>query len=395
MIAKENAVGESSLFRRRHQHSNLIMTDLVSIGPPLGLQTTSADMSPEQRCSIGVGNIELLCDLDWRARLLLGAELSRMKWSGDFTRDSVWSKDDQARGWVEWLKRRDFRLEGGDTAISDKTANTIIMWSVLYSGFVAENERRAERKMLPLPLPTSISQLRPYQSMMRRVDDWTPPQLDQASNSTSFEMEPPFAEAQPEVIAAWQEAYESIPPDKRQRKGEPRPPTETESKDYLSRKQGIQKLKEREEREIEEAKADALNVNQKPSDPERQTRAATGTKKPELPKKSVVELKAERRKFQVQQDVRDYRLKLNNLQQSAESLEAFIKNTLAREGSESYLRELRRQEMGVYSVSDDVQKLRDAVVVCQSIYKLITEQYSPPAPISRHEVDPSTATIDL
>lgn len=375
------------------------MTNLLTVGPPLGLQTTSAEMSPEQRCSIGVSNIELLCDLDWRARLLLGAELSRMKWSGDFTRDSVWAKDDQARGWKEWLKRRDFRLEGGDRPIHDETANTIIMWSVLYAGFVAENESRAERGLLPLPLPTSVSQLRPYQSMMRRVDDWTPPQLDQAGNATSFDMEPPFAEAQPEVIAAWQEAYESISPDKRIRKGEPRPPTQAESQNYLRKREGLKKLKEREEQEIEDAKTDALNVNQKPSDPEDQKRAGTQPpktpKKTARPKKTAEELEAERRQFQIQQDVRDYRLKLNNLQQSAESLEAFIKNTLARESSESYLRELRQQEMGIYSVDDDVQKLRDAVVVCQSIYKLITEPYSPPAPISRHEVDPSIATIDL
>jgi len=374
------------------------MTDLVSIGPPLGLQSTSPDMSPEQRCSIGVANIELLCDLDWRARLLLGAELSRMKWSGDFTRDSLWGKDDQARGWEEWLKRRDFRLEGGDKTIAHATANTIIMWSVLYAGFVAENECRAERGLMPLPLPTSVSQLRPYQSMMRRVDDWAAPQLDQAGNTTSFDMEPPFAEEQPEVIQAWQEAFESIPPEKRERKGEYRPPTETESKDYLRKKQGLQQLKEREEREIQEAKQQALTVGSKPADPERQAKAAAppkATKRPPAPKKSAEELEAERRKFQVQQDVRDYRLKLNNLQQSAESLEAFIKNTLAREASESYLRELRQQDMGIYSVDDDVHKLRDAVVVCQSIYKLITEPYQPPAPISRQEVDPTTATIEV
>jgi hypothetical protein len=355
-------------------------------------------MSPEQRCSIGVANIELLCDLDWRARLLLGAELSRMKWSGDFTRDSLWGKDDQARGWEEWLKRRDFRLEGGDKTIAHATANTIIMWSVLYAGFVAENECRAERGLMPLPLPTSVSQLRPYQSMMRRVDDWAAPQLDQAGNTTSFDMEPPFAEEQPEVIQAWQEAFESIPPEKRERKGEYRPPTETESKDYLRKKQGLQQLKEREEREIQEAKQQALTVGSKPADPERQAKAAAppkATKRPPAPKKSAEELEAERRKFQVQQDVRDYRLKLNNLQQSAESLEAFIKNTLAREASESYLRELRQQDMGIYSVDDDVHKLRDAVVVCQSIYKLITEPYQPPAPISRQEVDPTTATIEV
>jgi hypothetical protein len=227
------------------------MTDLVSIGSPLGLQSTSPDMSPEQRCSISVSNIELLCDLDWRARLLLGAELSRMKWSGDFTRDSVWSKDDQARGWAEWLKRRDFRLEGGDKPIPDITANTIIMWSVLYAGFVAENERRAERGLMPLPLPTSVSQLRPYQSMMRRVDDWTPPQFDRSHPSDhqgAFDMEPPFAEEQPEVIKAWQEAFESIPPEKRERKGEYRAPTQAESQHYLNQKIGLQQLKEREGR---------------------------------------------------------------------------------------------------------------------------------------------------
>ena len=380
------------------KHSNYTMAELSTIGPPLGLQSTSDDMSPEQRCSISIQNIELLCDLDWRGRLMLGAELSRMKWSGDFTRDDVWRPDEAARSWDEWLKRRDFRLEGGEKAMGHEAVNTLVMWSVLYANFAAENEKRAERGLLPLPLPTSVSQLRPYQSMMQRVDDWTPPELVQAGSSSAFEMQPPFAEHQPQVIAAWQEVFESIPPDKRTRKGELRPPTRPESEDYFRKKEGLRQLKEREERKIEEAKQDALTVGSTPANAERQAAAATpppATKKKAPPKKTQAELEAEQRAFQVQQDVRDYRLKLNNLQQSAESLEAFIKNTLAREGSESYLRELRQQEMGVYSVSDDVAKLRDAVVVCQSIYGLITEPYSRPEPISRHEVDPQTATVEV
>ena len=380
------------------QHSNTTMTELLTVGPPLGLKATSEDMSPEQRCSVGIQNIELLCDLDWRGRLMLGAELSRMKWSGDFTRDDVWRSDEAARSWNEWLKRRDFRLDGGEKAMSEESANTLVMWSVLYANFAAENQKRAERGLLPLPLPTSVSQLRPYQSMMQRVDDWTPPNLVQAATPSAFEMQPPFAEHQPEVVAAWQEVFESIPPDKRTRKGELRPPTKTESEDYFRKKEGLRKLKEREKREIEEAKQNALTVGSTPANTERQAAAATpppATKKKAPPKKTQAELEAERRAFQVQQDVRDYRLKLNNLQQSAESLEAFIKNTLAREGSESYLRELRQQEMGVYSVSDDVAKLREAVVVCQSIYGLITEPYSRPEPISRHEVDPQTATVEV
>ena len=383
------------------KHSNYTMAELSTIGSPLGLQSTSDDMSPEQRCSISIQNIELLCDLDWRGRLMLGAELSRMKWSGDFTRDDVWRPDESARSWDEWVKRRDFRLEGGEKAISEDTATTLMMWSVLYANFAAENEKRADRGLLPLPLPTSVSQLRPYRTMMQRVDDWTPPQLDRShpnEHNGAFEMQPPFADHQPQVIAAWQEVFESIPPDKRTRKGELRPPTKTESEDYFRKKEGLRKLKEREEREIEKAKQDALTVGSTPANAQRQAAAAAPSqpaKKKAPPKKTQAELEAEQRAFQVQQDVRDYRLKLNNLQQSAESLEAFIKNTLAREGSEFYLRELRQQEMGVYSVSDDVAKLRDAVVVCQSIYGLITEPYSRPEPISRHEVDPQTATVEV
>lgn len=375
------------------------MTDLSTVGPPLGLQTTSADMSPEQRCSIGIRNIELLCDLDWRGRLLLGVELSRMKWSGDFTRDDVWRPDEKARGWAEWLKRRDFRLEGGETAMAENTATTLIMWSVLYANFAAVNEQRGERGLLPLPLPTSVSQLRPYASMMRRVDDWERPELQQAGNDTSIEMEPPFTESQPEVLAAWQEAYESIPPDQRIRKGQARPPTKAESENYLRKKEGLKQLKAREDREIEAAKKAALTVGEKPANPAKQAAAAAPprakAKAKPAPKQSAEELEAEKRQYQIQQDVQSYRLKLNNLQQSAESLDAFLRNTLAREGSESYLRELRQVDRGIFSVSDDVAKLRDAVVVCQSVYKLITEPYSPPEPISRCEVDPTTTTVNL
>lgn len=364
------------------------MTTLPTLGPPLGLQSTTDDMSPEQRCSIGIRNIELLCDLDWRGRLMLGAELTRMKWSGDFTRDDVWRPDENARGWTEWIRRRDFRLDGGDRPMNEETANCLIMWSVLYSDFVAVNESRAERGLLPLPLPTSVSQLRPYQTLMLRVDDWEPPQLDRSHPSDhdgAFTMQPPFAEHQPDVVAAWQEVFESIPPEQRTRKGELRPPTKTESEDYFRKQAGLKQLAAREEREIAEARDNALTIGERAADPERvKSNTAPPRKKPKAPpKKSEAELEAERRSYRIQEDVRDYRVKLNNLQESAEALQAFLKSTLAREGSETYLQELRRLDLGIFSVDDDINKLRNAVVVCQSIYQLITEPYTPPAPIKR------------
>jgi hypothetical protein len=380
------------------------MSDIRKVSPPLGLQSVSDAMAPEQRCAISVQNIELLLDLEWRSNLLLGAELSRMKWSGDFTRDTVWPDADKARGWPDWLKRRGFRLNSSDAAMGPETANALIMWSVLYGCFAEENERRAQRDQLPLPLPTSVSQLRPYATLMHRVsvgngpDDWQPPQLNQpGAPSVPFEMDPPFAAAQPDVIAAWEAAWETIPPDKRIRKGEPVPPSKPVSEQYFREREGIKQLKAREERELEDAKQESITVNQQPASPERQQAAAAPRVKPAAPppRKSKAELEAEQRAYQLQRDARDYRLKLMNLQQSADSLRAFLKSTLAREGTEAYLTELRDLDLGIYSVGKDIELLRGAVTTLQEVYKLAIEPYVPPTQVSRHEVDPTTATIDL
>jgi hypothetical protein len=373
------------------------MSDIRKVGPPLGLQSVSDAMAPEQRCAIGVQNIELLLDLEWRSNLLLGAELSRMKWNGDYTRDTVWSADDKARGWAEWLKRRGFRLNGSDSLMKDETANALIMWSVLYGCFAEENERRASRGQLPLPQPTSVSQLRPYAPLMIRVIDWQPPELIQhPSSEGGFIMEPPFASDQADVIAAWEAAWETIPPDKRIRKGEPVPPTETVSRQYFAEREGLKQLKAREERELDDAKQEAITINQRPASPERQQAAAAprATHRPAPPKKSEAELEAERRAYQLQQDARDYRLKLMNLQQSAESLQAFLKNTLAREGSEAYLTQMRELDLGIYSVGKDIELLRGAVTTLQGVFRLATEPYTPPAPITRAEAA-SDAVVDV
>lgn len=371
------------------------MSDIRKVGPPLGLQSVSDAMAPEQRCAIGVQNIELLLDLEWRSNLLLGAELSRMKWSGDFTRDTVWAVGDKSRSWSEWLGKRGFRLNGSDSAMNDHTANALVMWSVLYGCFAEENDRRAQRNQLPLPLPTSVSQLRPYATLMHRVNDWESPALTR--QYATDRMDPPFAAAQPDVIAAWEAAWETIPPDKRIRKGEPVPPSKPVSEQYFREREGIKQLKAREERELEDAKQESITINQQPASPERQQAAAAPrVKRPAPPpRKSKAELEAEQRAYQLQQDARDYRLKLMNLQQSADSLRAFLKSTLAREGTEAYLTELRELDLGIYSVGKDIELLRGAVTTLQEVYKLAIEPYAPPTQVSRHEVDPTTATIDL
>lgn len=377
------------------------MTDIRKAGPPLGLQSVSESMTPEQQCSVMEENIELLLDLEWRSHLLLGAELSKIKYSGAYTYSRVWIASDKARGWTEYVRRRDFQSKREGKSLSYQTANELIMWATLYGCFVEENERRVAGQRLPLPLPASISQLRPYATLMRRQDDWKPPRLNQpAAPASPFEMDPPYAKDQSEVIAAWEAAWETIPPDKRERKGELAPPTESVSRQYMREREGLKQLHQREERELDEARRESITVNQKPASTQATERAAKAPE-PQVrrqsapPKKSAAEIEAERRAYQLQQDARQYRLKLSNLQQSAESLRAFLKGTLAREGSEAYLTELRAQELGIYSVGEDVKLLRDAVVVLQEAFRLATEPYIPPAPMPRAGDDAAGEVIDV
>jgi hypothetical protein len=83
-----------------------------------------------------------------------------------------------------------------------------------------------------------------------------------------------------------------------------------------------------------------------------------------------------------------------NLQQSAESLQAFLKNTLAREGSEAYLTQMRGLDLGIYSVGNDIELLRGAVTTLQGVFRLATEPYTPPTPIRREDAA-ADAVIDL
>ncbi|MEB3354694.1 MAG: hypothetical protein VKM34_10765, partial [Cyanobacteriota bacterium] len=76
-------------------------------------------------------------------------------------------------------------------------------------------------------------------------------------------------------------------------------------------------------------------------------------------------------------------------------LRAFLKNVLAREGSESYLTELRNVEAGIYSVDKDVELLRGAVVTLQEVFKLATEPYTPPAPMPRSEEVAADVVINV
>jgi hypothetical protein len=342
------------------------MTTLEWIAASVGLQAITNDMPADERCSASVSNIETLLDLEWRSHLLLGSELARLKWSLDFTRDTAWaSSASSSRSWPEWLKLRDFRLQGSDAPMDVKTANAIIMWSVLYRCFEEENARRVESGRLPLPLPSNTTQLRPYATLMLRVNGWVPPVDDRRDGGA---MEPPFAADQPDVVAAWEAAWNLLPPEKRMRKGEPAPPTAAVSRQYLLEQSGLRQLAERDERELTEA---GPRPEEKP---------------PSSPK---------RRAHQLRQDARTYRLAIMNLQASTDALVSFLSGTLAREGTEAYLAELRALDLGIYSVGKDVELLRQAVIRLQEVFRLATERYTPIEPLARATpVEEQTLDVD-
>lgn len=378
------------------QHNTTTMANLALATQALGLESIDPSLPPAQQCAMREQVIDTCIELPQMFWLRIGQELIQLKKTMQFTYSSQWPEGQKARGWNEYLKMRFESQRDPEKSIGKETATGWMQWAVLHEAFQIENEARRARNQLPLPLPSSISQLRPYRSVMRRVDDYEyPPGNQPGAPAVPFEMEPPYAADQSEVIAAWESAWETIPPDKRIRKGEPVPPSKAVSEQYFCEREGLRQLKAREEREMEESKKSAVSVGQKLAEPGTKTPSPSAKPKPKpKPKKSEAELEAERRAYQLQQDARDYRLKLMNLQQSAESLQAFLKNTLAREGSETYLTQMRGLELGIYSVGKDIELLRGAVTTLQGVFRLATEPYTPPTPISREDAA-ADAVVDV
>jgi hypothetical protein len=363
-----------------------------------------------ERIEARVANIELLCNAVYREILLLGNELSECKWSGDYLLDPKWNEPDNAarsRTWENWLQHvRKFvlRQESSETKIDANKAANLMAWSSCYATLAAENRERQARGLLPLPLPTTHAQLQPFQGLFTRVDDWSaeeawPEDVKAVAHSNAIEKtEPPYAEEQPRFLAKWEEICATMPVEKRQTPdGLMAPPPRNFSQNYLTRERDIA----RKEREAKDAKdkppeedKPALAVGSKPQSSKTRS-AGTSTKPPKAPAKSQKQLEAEAHEAALRKDITDYRNGLHNLRVSADALEALLKNILVKNG-DGRLAEMRaRTDLGIYAVDDDMGLLRGAVETCQRIYRLATEPYVPPTPISRCEVDPTSTTTDI
>lgn len=394
------------------QHSPLHHSLMASVLVPAPRELTTVDptASGVDRIETRVANIELLCNAVYREILLLGNELSECKWSGDYLLDPKWNEPehaDRSRTWADWLQHvRKFvlRQESSETKIDVKKAANLMAWSSCYATLADANRDRQARGLLPLPLPTTHAQLQPFQGLFARVDDWSAGEawsedVKAVAHSNAIrDTEPPYAEEQPRFLSKWEEICATLPVDKRQTPdGLMAAPPRDFSQNYLTRERKIAEA----ERKAKEAKGKpsggekpALTVGSKAQSSKKRA-AGASTKLPVTTKKSKEQLEAEAHEAALRKDITDYRNGLHNLRVSADALETLLKNILVRNG-DGRLAEMRaRTDLGVYAVDDDMGLLRGAVETCQRVYKLATEPYIPPTPISRHEVDPATATVEV
>ena len=144
----------------------------MSITPTTALATIGEGMTWEDRIAARVDNINLCCNTVQQSILFLGAELAACKWSGEYIIDSVWADDDDCRSWDEWLKRRDFKLSAGEQQVKIVAKNAAALMA--YASCTASITEVNQSRELPLPLPSSPSQLEPYLGSLARIDDWKP-----------------------------------------------------------------------------------------------------------------------------------------------------------------------------------------------------------------------------
>ena len=344
------------------------------------------DMTWEQRDAAHDQNIRFLADINQESILRIAAELYKNKFTGAYKESSVWGNDPVDRSWAEYLKRRDYRLTDGDSSLKiDKTKGESLMaWGACVATIQAANGDRVKRNLPLLPLPSNSSQLDPFHGVLARVDDWQPESWPEGWERT--ELQGPHADEQPEFLRKWEAVYNQLPPEKRtDRKGLPQPPFRNDSRSYLAKERQML---------TPDTQPPTLNVGAKAQTAERMAEAAASIPKPKPqkpPELSQREREEQQRQFELEADARKYRMQLLSLQQAAESLEAFLKTSLVRRGAD-YLDAMRDLDLGAYSVTNDVELLRTAVVVLQSCFRLATEEYVPPVAV---EVDPTAATVNV
>ena len=335
---------------------------------------------------------------------MLGNELSECKWTGEYFLDPLWDEPehkDKTRTWAGWLKLRGFVLRQGekDIQIQESQSYSLMAWASCTATLYKANEERID----PLPLPTNPSQLTPYQALFERVEDWSAADewsddvLQKASSNALEKTGAPYAENQAKFVQTWEKVCQTIPMEKRKTAdGLLAPPPRDLSNKYFSREKAIRDAEAKAKKAAEEEANNppATTVGNKPQTPETKAKAKTA-KPPQKPKASAEELARQAAEVAFVKDIQDYRHALHNLRVSADALEALLKNILVRGGDERLVAMRQRTDMGIFSVHDDMELLRGAVETCQSVFRLATEKYQRPEPISRHEVGAENATVEL
>ena len=289
--------------------------------------------------------------------------------------------------------------------LTHQNAGTLMAFSSCFATLAAENRKRDAEGLLPLPLPNTHAQIDPYQGLFDRVDDWSPATewpddvKAMAHENAIDKTLAPYAEDQPRFLAKWAEICAALPIEKRETKdGLMAPPPRDFSRQYLTREAEIA----RKEKEAAEAKdkppaessdSEAIVVGKKKQSSATASSGATA-KQPKAPQKSQEEKEAEAHEAALQKDIRDYRNGLHHLRTSADALEAKLKNILVKNGDGRLAEMRKRTDLGVYSVDNDLELLRGAVETCQRVFRLATEPYTPPTPISREDAA-ADAVVDV
>ena len=380
------------------------MTSLLATASTSAIKPVDPSDAALDRVIQRIANIETLCNAVYREVLLLGNELSECKWTGEYFLDPKWDDpefQDKSRTWENWLKMRGFVLRQGDKDIQvqDKTAASLMAWASCTATLYKVNQERD----FPLPLPTNPSQLTPYQSLFERVDDWSAAEtwsddvLSVASPNALEKTGAPYAEQQNRFVEAWEKVCSIIPMEKRETSDRRlAPPSKSFSEQYFSREKAIRDAEARAKKAAEEEAKNppATTVGNKPQTPETKEKGKKATP-PKKTRASAEELARQAAEVAFIKDIQDYRHGLHNLRVSADALETLLKNILVRGGDERLIAMRQRTDMGIFSVHDDMDLLRGAVETCQNVFRLATDKYQRPDPISRHEVDPQTATVEV
>jgi cell fate (sporulation/competence/biofilm development) regulator YlbF (YheA/YmcA/DUF963 family) len=347
----------------------------------------------------------------FKAKLDIMFELEAIRWSAEWLDDEIWKrwdaeyqasgKDRAPRSWFKWVSMRG--IQSDDMGLdNDASYRRWICTAILYRLIEMHNEAGlaslSDANPAVLPLPSSVSQVDAMMSLVKRADEYPDVWQDHEDiekgnlKSDATPYLPP--EEQTHLIGLWQTAWEASPrqfktvdPNTPMESKIPLPPSKETVRKTLEAIGEKDFRKSRDPQTVDVSELSPEQVKKRDEVWDRiKERQQTDSQYDPVQQKRIDQ---QAREAEETRDARNRVLRYNELlvqlKRDVNALQTFVTEIDRVHGTQLFP-EMRDMRLGLISVSDDVERLKETAEALMDICRKVTTA-NPPSGIDIRTMD--------